>query len=210
MKTSKTNRFKIALVIGLMFIAAIAWSQSLPWQGGTGTRTQFTAGSVVFACSTGVVGSYCQDNANFSYDATGHILTALGGLTTTGAVGGTGATHSGASITLTGAASAATYATATNCASSASPAVCASSSAGSVAGAASSTTLTINTTAVTTNSEILITEDSSLGTRLSVTCNTTPSTNGITVTTRTAATSFAVLFSSPTTNPRCFSWRIVN
>lgn len=101
-------------------------------------------------------------------------------------------------------------ATATNCASSASPAVCAAAAAGAVAGAASSTTLTINTTAVTANSEIQVNEDSSLGTRLSVTCNTTPSTNGVTVTARTAGTSFAILFSSPTTNPRCISYRIVN
>lgn len=40
--------------------------------GGTGTATQFTAGSVVFAGVTN--GIYTQDNANFFWDATNHRL----------------------------------------------------------------------------------------------------------------------------------------
>ena len=39
--------------------------------GGTGTATAFTAGSVVFAGASGV---YTQDNANFFWDATNHKL----------------------------------------------------------------------------------------------------------------------------------------
>lgn len=39
--------------------------------GGTGTTTSFTAGSVVFAGASGV---YAQDNANFFYDSTNHRL----------------------------------------------------------------------------------------------------------------------------------------
>jgi len=39
--------------------------------GGTGTKTQFTSGSVPFAGAGGV---YSQDNANFFYDATNHRL----------------------------------------------------------------------------------------------------------------------------------------
>lgn len=39
--------------------------------GGTGTATQFTQGSVVFAGASGV---YAQDNANFFWDATDHQL----------------------------------------------------------------------------------------------------------------------------------------
>lgn len=39
--------------------------------GGTGTSTAFTQGSVVFAGASGV---YSQDNANFNYDNTNHVL----------------------------------------------------------------------------------------------------------------------------------------
>ena len=41
--------------------------------GGTGTNTQFTQGSVVFAGASGV---YNQDDAYFTYDSTSHTLTA--------------------------------------------------------------------------------------------------------------------------------------
>lgn len=39
--------------------------------GGTGTATQFTTGSVVFAGASGV---YSQDNTNLFYDSTNHFL----------------------------------------------------------------------------------------------------------------------------------------
>lgn len=111
--------------------------------------------------------------------------------------------------TLTGAASAATYKTATNCSSSASPAVCAAAPAGSVAVAAGGTTLTVNTTAITASSQILLTFDSSLGTRLGVTCNTTV--NQPTVSARTAGTSFVITMgTSVSTNPACISYSVVN
>lgn len=101
-------------------------------------------------------------------------------------------------------------ATASNCSSSASPAVCSSAGAGSVALAAGGTTLTVNTTSVTANSQIFIQEDSSLGTRLSVTCNVTTG-RTYTVTTRTASTSFVITSSAaPTTNPACLSYIVVN
>ena len=101
-------------------------------------------------------------------------------------------------------------ATSLNCSSSASPAVCASAAAGSVALAAGGTTLTVNTTSVTANSQILITEDSSLGTKLSVTCNTTTG-RAYTVTARTAATSFVITSTAaPVTNPACLSYLAVN
>lgn len=97
----------------------------------------------------------------------------------------------------------------TNCSSSASPAVCAAAPSGSVAVAAASTTLTVNTTVVTANSQILLTFDSSLGTRLGVTCNTTITQP--TVSTRTAATSFVITMSAaPVTNPACISYTIIN
>jgi hypothetical protein len=103
-----------------------------------------------------------------------------------------------------------TYSTTTNCSSSASPAVCASAAAGSVAVAASATTEVVNTTAVTINSQILLQEDSSLGTKLSVTCNTTPATAPPTVSARTPGVSFMITTTTPTTNPRCFSYEVVN
>ena len=100
--------------------------------------------------------------------------------------------------------------TTTNCSSSAAPAVCAAAPAGSVVVAAAATTVTVNTTAVTASSQILLTEDSSLGTKLSVTCNTTTG-RTYTVTTRTAATSFVITSSAaPTTNPACLSYTVLN
>ncbi|MBX4206185.1 hypothetical protein KW784_00085 [Candidatus Parcubacteria bacterium] len=100
--------------------------------------------------------------------------------------------------------------TATNCSSSASPAVCGSASGGSVAMATGGSTLVVNTSAVTANSQILITEDSSLGTRLGITCNTTTG-RIYTVSARTAGTSFTIKSSAnPATNKACLNYWIVN
>jgi hypothetical protein len=100
------------------------------------------------------------------------------------------------------------YKTATNCSSSGG--TCSAAPAGSVSIAAAATTVTVATTAVTANSQILVTEDSSLGTKLSVTCNTTTG-RTYTVTTRTAGTSFVITASAaPVTNPACLSYSIVN
>lgn len=100
-------------------------------------------------------------------------------------------------------------ATATNCASSASPAVCGSAQAGRVVVAAGATTVTVNTTAVTANSEILLHEDSSLGTALSVTCNTNLINSMVTA--RVASTSFTItLGSTPATNPVCLNYAVIN
>jgi hypothetical protein len=101
-------------------------------------------------------------------------------------------------------------ATATNCNSTASPAVCSSASAGSVAIANPATTVQVNTTAVTANSQIFVFEDSSLGTRLGVTCNTTTG-RTYTVSARTAATSFTITASAtPAANSACLSYLVVN
>lgn len=102
----------------------------------------------------------------------------------------------------------ANYLTDTNCQNSGG--TCGSASAGMVSIAAAATTVTVATTAVTANSEILVQEDSSLGTALGVTCNTTIIRTYV-VTARTAATSFVITSSAaPTTNPACLSYRIVN
>jgi hypothetical protein len=99
------------------------------------------------------------------------------------------------------------------CTSSASPAVCGGSWTGAVTIAAAATTVVVNTTAVTANSEIHLTEDSSQGTRLSVTCNTQSSLVLGTprVTARTAGTSFTIsIDAGPTTNPMCINYNITN
>lgn len=100
------------------------------------------------------------------------------------------------------------FASATNCASSAG--TCAAAPAGGVTIAAAATTVTVATTAVSANSEIFVFEDSSLGTRLSVTCNTVTG-RIYSATTRTAGTSFVITSSAaPATNPACLNYLIVN
>ena len=101
------------------------------------------------------------------------------------------------------------FLTATNCTDSAGAAACGSASAGSVVIDAGSTSVVVSTSAVTANSQIIPVFDSSLGTRLSVTCNTTIALPVITA--RTAGTSFTISVSvAPVTNPGCFSFIVVN
>lgn len=124
--------------------------------------------------------------------------------------GGTPAAGTFTTLTATGALTAETFNSETNCSSSASPAVCADAAAGSVVIAAAATSVVVNTTKVTANSQIIITEDSSLGTKLSVTCNTTLARN-YAITARTAGTSFVITTDvAPVTNPACLSYWIVN
>lgn len=104
---------------------------------------------------------------------------------------------------------AANYTTDTNCIDSAGAAACGSASAGSVVIDAGSTSVVVSTTAVTANSQIFVQYDSSLGARLSVTCNTTPALPAVTA--RTAATSFTITVpAGPITDPACYSYRILN
>ena len=103
--------------------------------------------------------------------------------------------------------------TATNCASGASPAICGSAASGGAAvPTGTNPTLVVDTTAVTANSVILLTSDETLGTKLSVTCNTTITTQGpLVVTARSAGTSFTVeVDATVAANPVCFNWMIVN
>jgi hypothetical protein len=111
------------------------------------------------------------------------------------------------------------YASSTNCSAvgtGANPSVasCTVAPAGSFscAVAASGGTCVVNTTAVTANSEIFITQrsDTTTGTRLGVTCNATLSTVLPEITAVTAATSFTINLGTITTNPECFSYYIVN
>jgi hypothetical protein len=119
----------------------------------------------------------------------------------------------GGAVVKTGSMTSPLYATTTNCSSSASPAVCAAAPAGSVVIAAATTTITVNTTAVTANSQIFLFADDTLGTKLSVTCNSTLATliGGLAVTARTGGTSFQITSgATPAVNPLCISYLIVN
>lgn len=106
------------------------------------------------------------------------------------------------------------YQTKTNCSSGASPAVCGSAAAGSVAvPAGTNSTLQVNTTAVTANSQILVQSDETLGTKLSVTCNSTLASliTEPVVSARSGGASFTITISgTTTTNPVCLSYFIVN
>ena len=86
------------------------------------------------------------------------------------------------------------FSTAANCADSAGAAACGAAAAGAVVIDAAATSVVVSTTAVTADSQIFITDDSSLNTRLSVTCNTQALTVlGVpTITARTAGTSFTI------------------
>src|SRR5882724_388929 len=166
--------------------------------------------------------------------------TAAGGTpSTTGLIGTitiTNTTLSGASFTLddtglagdgstpptqslTGAVQAPLYDTTTICAAvgtAASPSVasCTAAPAGSFSCATNATgaTCTVNTTAVTTISQIFVQEDETLGTRLGVSCNT--GTNVLPASrllnARVAGTSFTINLGTVTTNPACFSYFIIN
>jgi hypothetical protein len=104
----------------------------------------------------------------------------------------------------------------TKCANGASPAVCSTAQAGAVAlPVGTGSTLTIDTTAVTANSQIFLTPDASV-TISGVTCNTTLATlvgTPLAVTARVAGTSFTVKTGASVviaTNPLCFTYLIVN
>lgn len=102
-----------------------------------------------------------------------------------------------------------TYNTPNTCGSAASPAVCGGNAAGAVVIAATTTSVVVDTSVVTANSQILIQDDSSLSTKLSVTCNTTLAPPQVTA--RTAGTSFTISTAvAPTANPACYSYTIIN
>jgi hypothetical protein len=104
---------------------------------------------------------------------------------------------------------AATEATEGQCFSTAAPAACGSFIDGFVAIATGSSSVTVNTSAVTANSNIQLVFDSSIGSKLGVTCNTTAQQPY--VSSRTAGTSFAISVPSNfSTNPGCIGFHIKN
>ena len=101
------------------------------------------------------------------------------------------------------------YGTLSNCHSSASPAICGSAAAGSIVVAVGSGSLMVNTSAVTSNSQILVTFDSSLGSKLGVACNTTY--DAPYVSARKPGANFTISVAThPTSNPACYSYSIIN
>ena len=117
----------------------------------------------------------------------------------------------GMAISTTGSSSAGSFKSAVNCQSTGG--TCTSAAAGMVTIAASATSVTVSTSAVTANSEVLVTRDDSLGTALSVTCDTQSSLVIGTprVTARTGGTSFTISVDvAPTTNPVCISYSLIN
>ena len=122
---------------------------------------------------------------------------------------GIGQPTPGSLLSVNGRASANLFGSETNCSSSAGPAVCAAAAAGSVVIPAAGTDVTVNTTAVTANSQIFAIFDQSLGTKLGVTCNSTTANPHIGA--RVAGTSFTIHANvSPVTNPACFSYFVIN
>ena len=127
----------------------------------------------------------------------------------------------GGGLTTYGGNTSSTYATTTNCAgvgTSASPSVatCGAAAAGlfSCATNATGATCTVNTTAVTANSEIFVFESdtATTGTALGVTCNTNTDVlpTSMLLASSVAATSFTINLGTVTTHPACFSYHIVN
>jgi len=104
---------------------------------------------------------------------------------------------------------ASTEATEGQCFSSSSPATCGALIDGFVAIPAGSSSVVVNTTAVTANSVISLTFDSTQGASVGVTCNTTPQTPYISA--RTAGTSFTISVPSNfSTNPGCIGFHLRN
>jgi hypothetical protein len=96
-----------------------------------------------------------------------------------------------------------------NCSQAVNPANCGSNANGSVVIPAGSTSVTVNTTAVTAKSQVLVIFDSSLSSKLGVTCNTTFAAPFVSA--RTAGTSFNLAVNTaPSTNPACYSYTILN
>jgi hypothetical protein len=120
-------------------------------------------------------------------------------------------TDSGTTLTYTGTggASSPAYSTATNCAvNSASPAACGSAAAGVIAIPTLTTTYTVNTSAVTANSRIILQEiTDNTGIPSAPTCVSTA--GNIEIASRVAATSFTVALTS-VTGITCYNYWIVD
>ena len=103
------------------------------------------------------------------------------------------------------------YATAANCSSSASPAICGTAASGSSAIGPGSRSIQVNTTAVTADSVIVITPDSTLGQKLGVRCNPDSAAQTHYVSGRTPGVSFSIGTTIPAAmESSCINWFIIN
>lgn len=130
---------------------------------------------------------------------------------------GSGAIVLANSPTFPAAISAVTYTTGTNCAATgtaANPSVaaCAAAAAGvfSCATNASGTTCTLNTTAITANSSLVLIQNSYAGTRLSVTCNTTILASTAPLVSSIGAGTATITLPVFSVNPVCFNYWVVD
>jgi len=208
--------------------SALAPTSARVWSDGTNyfaAMEQIPAPVYVGPCSSGLSTSWlCIQNSALTLNTQNYAIYQTNSGNTD--IGGTSSLNfdiSGAAATFVTSSGmqvvnnlqAKSYSTGSNCSSSASPAVCGSAAAGSVLipTGTSSSTLTVNTTAVTANSQIFFYPDDSLGTKLSTTCNSTLATlaGGSFISARTAGTSFTITFNgSILTNGVCGSFFIVN
>lgn len=160
------------------------------------------ASAVKMQLSTYAGNGYIGTKSNHPFDFISNDVARL-------SIAASGAATASTAWTFQSTVSAPKYSTATNCSSSASPAVCAAASAGSVVVAATATSVVVNTTAVSANSQIFVNFDSSLGTKLGVTCNTTTALPYVTA--RSTGVSFTLgIAVGPVTDPACYSYLVVN
>lgn len=175
--------------------------------------SQFVFGGNAFG-TTGIIGTNDAFGLGFKTNNTTHWTMQTDGSLYTATDGGPSIGAGGANRPLNGyfkgLVQAGTFGTAANCSDgTATPADCAAAAAGSVIISAGATAVVVNTTAVTASSQIFVLFDSSLGTKLGVTCNTTYAAPYVTA--RTAATSFTITVAgAPAANPACFSYFLAN
>lgn len=98
------------------------------------------------------------------------------------------------------------WSTSEDCVTLASPEHCGTSASGIGVVLPTTSTITVESTAVTASNAILITADDSLGAAIGVTCDTTNI--GMKVSTRVAGAYFTITTSAAPTGYKCFSWRI--
>lgn len=193
-------------------------SAAVPGTDYVGGQAALTgAGNLPLIVTPGVLGlSGVTDNGT-AVSVARNLIAATDNTYDLGAVGATrfrnaylsGSMTLSANVGASGTIQGSKFLTSGNCSSAASPAACGTFSSGSVVVAVGATTVVVTNTVVTANSQVQLTFDSSLGTKLAVTCNTTPVQP--TVSARTAATNFTItVLTTPVTNPVCLSYTIVN
>lgn len=170
-----------------------------PAVAGTATNPMLISNSLQFPSGTAI---NWNNDTGLSRDAAATIDVG------NGTAGNKTGTINLATLTATTAVNGAAFQTATNCASTGG--TCGSAASGSVGITNPATTVTVSTTAVTANSVIIVQEDSTLGTKLTATCNATLGRTFM-VTTRTPGASFIITASAtPAANTACLNYWIVN